>query len=220
LIFEEKWSVDTENNLSEIFAKTTLRKSREVLKLLVEPACNLTQYINKIVRKIEFFTNERLRELKLLEDIFLQNKTLQQRVGKKQFLIAFKNYSKKIKQIEEFFESLETQVFKIKSLLCSVYDFRKIEDRQRWKENVEKEKRLKEKFINKTKKAIKRIIYALQEKMLYLIETKYITTKKIIFKAHYKTNGEFWYLTKLYDKSYVEPIIVYNKALQKKLLNK
>ena len=237
LIFEERWSIDAENNMSEIFAKTTLKKSNEILELFKENNNNTEQYIKNINIKVQNFVRERLRELKLFEYIFKENKTLQQKIGKKQFEIAFKNYSKKIKEIEYYFNSLGDELKrlndlknKVKTAVYGTYDLRKEKERIRYQEDIRKEKELKRiykeklnEFLSKKKKvikkAIKRIIYALQEKMLYLIETKYITTKKIIFKAHYKKNGEFWYLTKVYDKNYIEAVKVCNEQLKEKLLS-
>lgn len=39
----------------------------------------------------------------------------------------------------------------------------------------------------------------------------------IIFKAHYK-NGEFWYLTKIYDKNYIEVVNVFDEVIKHKML--
>ncbi len=45
-----------------------------------------------------------------------------------------------------------------------------------------------------------------------------ITSKKIIFKAHYK-NGKFWYFTKIYDKNYVEVVNVFDENDKERLLS-
>jgi len=48
----------------------------------------------------------------------------------------------------------------------------------------------------------------------YLIETKYLTTKKIVFKAYYHDNGEFYYHEKLYDKAYVEVVKAFDEDIR------
>ena len=231
LIFEERWAIDVESNASEVFAKTTIKKSNKILELLKESNDNIESYVNKIVLEVDNFVKERTRELKLLQDTLRNNKTLEQKIGKKQFLIAFRNYNKKIGEIKEYFSKLGDELKKINEIkalaklaVIGTYNFHNKRDVIKWQEDIKKEKELKQKynkmlhkFVAKIKRAIKRIIVALQEKMLYLIETKYITAKKIIFKAHYR-DGEFWYLTKLYDKNYVMPVVVYDKKIQKELL--
>jgi len=214
--------MDVENELSEMFVKTTLKKSNEILNLLKEQSMDIEFYIKLISQNVENFINERKRELKLLEELILNNRTLRQKIGKKQFLTSSKKYIEKLSQIENYFNSLSNELQSINKIkeqakfaIFGTYDLRKEKDRIRYQEDIKKEKELKRQyreklksFLSKIKKAIKRIIFAIQEKMMYLIETKYITTKRIIFKAHYK-NGEFWYLTKIYDKNYVEVINVF-----------
>jgi len=232
LIFEEKWSIDAENGLSEMFAKTTLKKSEKILNLLKEQSFDMEYYINLISEKIKIFINERKRELKLLEKLILNNRTLRQKIGKKQFLTTSKNYIEKLNQIENYFNSLNDELKNINKIkeqakyaVFGTYDLRKGKDRIRLQEDYQKEQELKRQykeklksFLSKIKKAIKRIIFAIQEKMMYLIETKYITTKKIIFKAHYK-KGKFWYLTKIYDKNYVGVVNVFDENIKESLLS-
>ena len=230
LIFEEKWSIDVESNASEIFAKATIKKSNKILELLKESNDNIESYVNRITSEVDNFVKERARELKLLQDTLKNNKTLEQKIGKKQFKIAFRKNNKKIGEIKEYFSKLNDELKKINEIkeltklaVLGTYNFHNKKDIEKLQEDIKKEKELKReynkklhKFVAKIKKAISRIIVALQEKMIYLIETKYITAKKIIFKTHYR-EGKFWYLTKLFDKSYVVPVVVYDKKLQQKL---
>jgi len=67
-------------------------------------------YINLISKKIEIFINERKRELKLLKELILNNRTLRQKIGKKQFLTTSKNYIEKLNQIENYFNSLNDEL--------------------------------------------------------------------------------------------------------------
>ena len=232
MIFEERRSIDAENGLSEMFAKATLKKSNEILKFLKEQGMDIELYIKLISQNVENFINERKRELKLLEELILNNRTLRQKIGKKQFLTSSKKYIEKLSQIKNYFNSLSNELQNINKIkdqakfaVMGSYDLRKGKDRIRYQEDIRKEKELKKQyreklksFLSKIKKAIKRIIFAIQEKMMYLIETKYITSKRIIFKAHYK-NGEFWYLTKIYDKNYVEVVNVFDKNIKESLLS-
>ena len=197
-----------------MFAEATIKKSRYILNLLKEVPTNMESYADMIRRNIEIFVNERKRELKLLEKTIAENKTLRQRLGKNQVENGVKNFMKKLKDIEDFFNSLPNEVEKVKRLMeelkqksrfCVIgnYDFRKPKDKERYLNDVNEEKRLlqkrieeKENFFKKVKKAITRILEAIEEKMIYFMETQYVVTKRIIFKAHYK-NEKFWYFTKI-----------------------
>lgn len=235
LIFEEKWAVTIENGISELFAKTTLKKSEKILNMLDNSCENnvdkYVKYVNDIVEKVNLFIGDRERELKLLEKIISKNKKLEARVGKKQFKIETKKYKNKLLAIKKYFNALGDELEEINKIKRYIkmtdigdYNFKNKKDLDEWKEALKKKASLTcnynikiKKMLNKINKAIKRIIFALQEKILYLIETKYITTKKIIFKAHYK-NGEFWYLEKIFDKDAVEVAQVFDKNVKASLL--
>ena len=108
------------------------------------------------------------------------------------------------------------------------YDFKKQDDLKRFQEELKRHMELKnllkekEEYLKaqmkQMKKTIIRILEAIEERLIYLIETKYITTKKIIFKAHYCDN-KFYYHEKLYDKAYVEVVKVFDEDIREELLS-
>jgi hypothetical protein len=235
-IFEERWAIDGQNGLSELYAKTITKKSKEILSLLQETDGDVFKYLSKISDRVNSFIRERERELKLMEKAINNNSTLRARIGVKHFENAKRNYLNKLNAIKEYYARLEREVEEVEKISRELkyagvgsYDFRKNSDVKQFQEEFKKHTMLKnllkekEEYLKaqmkKMNKAIKRILMAIEEKLIYLIETKYITTKKIIFKAFYKENGEFHYHTKLYDKSYVEVVKVTDDDIKEELLN-
>jgi hypothetical protein len=234
-IFEERWAVDGQEGMSELYAKTITKKSKEILNLLQESDGDTFKYLSRISDKVKSFVKERERELKLIEKTINDNNTLKAKIGIKQFENAKRNYLNKLNAIKSYYEKLEAEVDEVekisRELMYSVvgtYNFRDNNDMKQFKEELAKHIKLKDVLkekeqylqgqMKKMKKTIKRILEAIQEKLIYLIETKYITTKKIIFKAHYK-NGEFYYHEKIYDKAYVEVVKAFDEDIREELLS-
>jgi hypothetical protein len=239
-IFEERWAIDGESGISELFAKTTINKSKQILELLREQwsTKNISLYLKRVEKKVKEFVVERKRELILFEKLINENTALKAKLGIKQFENAKRNYISKLNRIESYYDELTNKVIvgieklkkeiqeKIKMCVLGTYDFRKEKDRMRYQDDVAKSEKLKkqlneiiERKLNVIRKSITRILEAIQEKLIYLIETKYLTTKKIIFKAHYRENGEFYYHEKLYDKAYVSVNRVCDENIREELLS-
>jgi hypothetical protein len=235
LIFEEKWAIDGESRISELYAKTIIKRSREILSLLGESNDDVFKYVSKVSNKVNQFIHERERELELMERAINNNSTLKAKIGTRHFENAKRNYLLKLESIRSYYGRLKKEVDEFEEISrkllyagVGTYDFRKQEGLKRFQEELRKHSELRnilrekeeylKKEMKKMKKTIARILEAIEEKLIYLIETKYVTTKKIIFKAHYK-NGEFYYHEKIYDKAYVSVHKIFDEDIKEELLN-
>jgi hypothetical protein len=212
VIFELKEKQTIENELSATFAKTTLQKSYAILNSILYNSnnSNMYEYYDNILKQTQEFLADRERELELLYSI-IYNNNLIKRIGKKQLQNATKSYKNKLNKIQAFFDDIQELLVKAQKLNYKInttqvsVDLRTKKGKMAWKqykkEMQERRKQLKTyayELKNKIEKGLTRVLFALQENMVCILEDKYNVLDKVIYKVT-KNN-----ITIIYNKRDVE----------------
>lgn len=198
VIFELREKQTLENELSATFAKTTLQKSNVILNSILysNDSNDMYEYYNNILSQTREFLADRERELELLYSTIYNNNNLIKKISKKQLQNTTKSYKNKLNQIGQFFNNIQELLVKAQKLNYKIsttniaVDLRTKKGKMAWeiykKEMQEYREQLKlytYELKNKIEKGLIRILYALQEKMVCILENKYNILDKVIYKV-------------------------------------
>jgi len=198
VVFELREKELRELEVTKEFAKTTIRSLHKIIDTFTKKQQkselwdnSILSYLDSVI-ELQEFINFNKKTLNLVNDNL---NLIKNGISKKQLKAKYKAYINKLNQIQDYFSEMQNLINETKKLHSEIKygigDFNLLtkKGREEWDNFRLRMKSLKEKknknftkIKNSFEKAMVRILFALQDNMYSIIETKYKVLDRVIYR--------------------------------------